>query len=233
MTGLASAFITFEGIDGCGKSTQLRLLASELRLRGHEVVDTREPGGTRLGARIRELLLDAQEQVEPLAELLLFAADRAQHVRALVRPALASGRVVLSDRYADATVAYQGAGRDFSPELIAQVVDIATGGLRPDMTLVFDLAVEECRSRATGRARRGRTHDRLDLEDFAFHARVREAYLGIAARDPGRVKVVDANGSVQETHRAVLGLVIPFLESRAQSPGPGPAGGPRRAGAAE
>jgi dTMP kinase len=213
---LASAFITFEGIDGCGKSTQLRMLASELRLRGHEVVDTREPGGTPLGARIRELLLDAQESVEPLAELLLFAADRAQHVRALVRPALASDHIVLSDRYADATVAYQGAGREFSPELIAEVVALATDGLRPDMTLVFDLAVDESRRRAKRRAQRGETHDRLDLEDFAFHARVREAYLEIAARDPDRVKVVDANGSVQETHHAVMELVIPFLEFKVQ-----------------
>ena len=213
---MASAFITFEGIDGCGKSTQLRMLASELRLRGHEVVDTREPGGTPLGARIRELLLDAQESVEPLAELLLFAADRAQHVRALVRPALASDHIVLSDRYADATVAYQGAGREFSPELIAEVVALATDGLRPDMTLVFDLAVDESRRRAKRRAQRGETHDRLDLEDFAFHARVREAYLEIAARDPDRVKVVDANGSVQETHHAVMELVIPFLEFKVQ-----------------
>src|SRR5918911_3002718 len=192
------------------------MLASELRLRGHEVVDTREPGGTPLGARIRELLLDAQESVEPLAELLLFAADRAQHVRALVRPALASDHIVLSDRYADATVAYQGAGREFSPELIAEVVALATDGLRPDMTLVFDLAVDESRRRAKRRAQRGETHDRLDLEDFAFHARVREAYLEIAARDPDRVKVVDANGSVQETHHAVMELVIPFLEFKVQ-----------------
>ena len=214
---MASAFITFEGIDGCGKSTQLRMLASELRLRGHEVVATREPGGTRLGTRIREALLDAEEQVDPLAELLLFAADRAQHVRTLVRPALDSRHIVLSDRYADATVAYQGAGRDFSPAMIAEVVALATGGLRPDMTLIFDLAVDESRRRARKRAARGQTHDRLDLEDFSFHARVREAYLEIAARDPERVRVVDANGSVQETHHAVMEIVIPFLESKVQS----------------
>jgi dTMP kinase len=139
---LAGVFITFEGVDGSGKSTQLRMLASELRLRGREVVATREPGGTPLGGRIRELVLDAEEQVDPLAELLLYAADRAQHVRALVRPALESGHIVLSDRYADATVASQGAGRGFPDELIAEVVALATGGLMPDLTLIFDLTVE-------------------------------------------------------------------------------------------
>jgi dTMP kinase len=215
---LAAAFITFEGIDGSGKSTQMRMLASELRLRGMEVVTTREPGGTPLGTRVRELVLDSQEQVDPLAELLLYAADRAQHVRALVRPAVESGRVVLSDRYADATVAYQGAGRGFPDSLIREVVAIATGGLQPDMTLIFDLTVDESQRRANRRARRGRTHDRLDLEDVAFHARVRDCYLQIAEQEPERVRVVDAGGSVQETHASVMGLVIPFLESRAQLP---------------
>ena len=210
------AFITFEGIDGCGKSTQLRLLASELRLRGQDVVATREPGGTSLGTRLREALLDAQEQVDPLAELLVFAADRAQHVRALVRPALEAGHVVLSDRYSDATVAYQGAGRGFTPELIAEVVELATGGLKPDMTLIFDLDVDESRRRASRRASKGMKHDRLDLEDVAFHARVREAYLRIAEAEPERVRVIDANGSVQDTHAAVMKLVIPFLEERGQ-----------------
>jgi dTMP kinase len=220
---LRSAFITFEGVDGSGKSTQLRMLASELRLRGREVVATREPGGTPLGARVRELLLDAQEQVDPLAELLLYAADRAQHVRALVRPALAAGHVVLSDRYADATVAYQGAGRGFTPELISEVVEIATGGLKPDLTIVFDLHVDEGRRRATRRAHKGQPHDRLDLEDEDFHGRVREGYLRIAAAEPERVIVLDANGPVEETHSAVLKIVLPFLEKLDGRNGAGPA----------
>jgi dTMP kinase len=213
---LAGAFITFEGIDGCGKSTQLRLLASELRLRGMEVVATREPGGTSLGERLREALLDAQEQVDPMAELLVFAADRAQHVRALVRPALDSGHVVLSDRYADATVAYQGAGRGFAPDLIAEVVGLATGGLKPDLTLVFDVAVGESQRRARRRATKTRTPDRLDLEDVAFHARVREGYLRLAEEEPGRVRIIDANGAIQETQAAVREIVLPFIESRFQ-----------------
>jgi len=212
---LASAFITFEGIDGCGKSTQLRMLASELRLRGQEVVSTREPGGTPLGSRIRELVLDNGEQVDPLAELLLYAADRAQHVRTLVRPALESGHVVLSDRYADATAAYQGAGRGFPEALISELIVLATGGLMPDLTLVFDLTVEESRRRARKRTRGETTqkHDRLDAEDAAFHTRVRDAYLKLAAAEPERVRLIDASGSIQETQAQVMKLVIPFIES--------------------
>ncbi|HWS86939.1 MAG TPA: dTMP kinase [Pyrinomonadaceae bacterium] len=212
---MASAFITFEGIDGCGKSTQLRMLASELRLRGQEVVSTREPGGTPLGSRIRQLVLDAEEQVDPLAELLLYAADRAQHVRALVRPALESGHVVLSDRYADATVAYQGAGRGFPDAIISEVVALATGGLMPHLTLIFDLPVDESQRRARRRTNTGRKADRLDTEDAAFHTRVRDAYQRIAAAEPERVRIIDASGSVQETQAQVMRIVMPFLEARA------------------
>ncbi|MGH9942544.1 MAG: dTMP kinase [Pyrinomonadaceae bacterium] len=212
---MATAFITFEGIDGCGKSTQLRMLASQLRLRGMDVVVTREPGGTPFGTRLREVLLDAEEQVDPLAELLVFAADRAQHVLGLVRPALETGHVILSDRYADATAAYQGAGRGFPPEVVAQVIELATGGLKPDLTLVFDSPVAECRERAHRRKRDGAAEmDRLDAEDLSFHARVRDGYLELAAREPERVRVIDASGPVEETHTLVMNLVIPFLESK-------------------
>ena len=211
---MAAAFITFEGIDGCGKSTQMRMLASELRLRGLEVVTTREPGGTPLGTRVRKLLLDTEEQVDPLAELLLYAADRAQHVRTLVRPALDSGHIVLSDRYADATAAYQGAGRGFPSELISELIALATGGLMPDLTLIFDLTVDESQRRAQRRVRKGIQQDRLDAEDAAFHTRVRDAYLKIAAAEPERVRVVDASGSVQETHSQVMRIVMPLIEVR-------------------
>jgi dTMP kinase len=215
---LNGAFITFEGIDGSGKSTQVRMLASVLRLRGMDVVQTREPGGTPLGARLREALLDAQEQVDPLAELLLYAADRAQHVRVMLRPALAAGRVVLSDRYADATVAYQGAGRGFEPSLVAQVVQLATGGLKPDLTLLFDLSVAESSERSRHRTTtdHGAPSDRLELEADNFHMRVRDAYLQIAAAEPERVRIVDASLSVEEIHAHVLEIVVPFLEGRGQ-----------------
>src|SRR3979490_2356318 len=147
---VAGTFITFEGIDGSGKSTQLRMLANFLKQAGCDVLSTREPGGTPVGNRLRAALLDAQEEVDPLTELLVFAADRAQHVRRVLRPALAAGEVVFSDRYADATVAYQGAGRGFSPELIAEIIELATEGLKPDLTLLFDLPLLESRTR-TGR----------------------------------------------------------------------------------
>jgi dTMP kinase len=211
---VAGAFITFEGIDGSGKSTQSRLLASWLRLRGLEVVETREPGGTSLGKRLREAVLDAQEQVDPLAELLIYAADRAQHVRMLLGPAIETSHIVLSDRYADATVAYQGAGRGFPPELIREVVELATGGLQPDLTLIFDLSVAECAARTRRRSADETRADRLDSEDAAFHTRVRNAYLEIAAAEPERVRLVNASASVNETHALVLDIVKPFLESR-------------------
>lgn len=210
---MAGAFITFEGIDGCGKSTQLRLLASQLRVRDVEVVTTREPGGTPLGQKLRAALLDVQEQVDPLAELLVFAADRAQHVRNHLLPALESKRVVLSDRYADATVAYQGAGRGFESPLIDEIVQLATNGLKPDLTLLFDLSVAESVVRTKRRAESKHT-DRLDVENAEFHTRVRNAYLEIAKAEPLRVRVIDARGSIEETHESVMGIVIPFLEER-------------------
>ena len=211
---MAGAFITFEGIDGSGKSTQLRLIASVLRLQGLEVVTTREPGGTTLGQRLRAALLDAQEQVDPLAELLVFAADRAQHVRRQLRPAIESNHIVLSDRYADSTVAFQGAGRGFDEKLISQIVQLATDGLKPDLTLLFDLPVAECVARTRRRHEGKNKGDRIDAEDIEFHTRVRDAYLRIAAAEPQRVRLIDAAGAVQETHQLVVDIVLPLLRQR-------------------
>ena len=210
---MAGVFITFEGIDGCGKSTQLRMLASELRARRLEVINTREPGGTTLGKKLRAALLDVEEQVDPLAELLVFAADRAQHVRTLLRPALAQNKIVISDRYADATVAYQGSGRGFKPQLIEQIVQLATEGLVPDLTLLFDLSVAESEVRTRRRVEAKRS-DRLDSENVDFHERVREAYLAVARKHPERVRVINASGSAQETHELVMDIVMPFLKER-------------------
>jgi dTMP kinase len=212
-------FITFEGIDGSGKSTQLRLLANSLRAQGCKVLITREPGGTPVGVRLRGALLDAMEEVDPLTELLVFAADRAQHVRRMLRPALESGLVVISDRYADATVAYQGAGRGFAPELISEIVQLATEGLKPDLTLLFDLPIEESTNRTTrsssGKSSASKTgRDRLDIEDAEFHARVRDAYLQIARAEPERVKVIDSSGPVEVTQERVKEILIPFLKTR-------------------
>lgn len=211
---MAGTFITFEGIDGSGKSTQLRLLANFLRLKGCEVVATREPGGTSVGLRLRAALLDAQEQVDPLTELLVFAADRAQHVRSLLRPALESGHIVLSDRYADATIAYQGGGRGFSHELISEIVALATEGLRPDLTLLFDLSVAESAARTRRRSNTKYRNDRLDDETAEFHGLVRSAYLRIASADPQRVRVVETSGPAEETHARVKEIVVPLLEAR-------------------
>jgi len=214
---VSGTFITFEGIDGSGKSTQLRLLGNFLKANGCDVLLTREPGGTTLGLRLRAALLDAMEEVDPLTELLVFAADRAQHVRRQLRPALEAGQVVISDRYADATVAYQGAGRGFSPELISQIVQLATEGLKPDLTLLFDLPIEESTNRTarrTGKNSGKLSRDRLDIENADFHTRVRDAYLQIALREPERVKLIDTSGPVESTQEQVRDIIIPYLQSR-------------------
>ncbi|MEK6278847.1 MAG: dTMP kinase [Acidobacteriota bacterium] len=211
---MAGTFITFEGIDGSGKSTQLRLLANFLKSKGCPILLTREPGGTPVGNRLRAALLDAHEEVDPLAELLVFAADRAQHVRRVLRPALEENLVVFSDRYADATAAYQGAGRGFAPELIGEIIQLATEGLKPDLTVLFDLSVDESNMRTRRRSNEKQKSDRLDAEAADFHTRVRDAYLRLALAEPGRIKVVETNRPVEETHERVKEIVVPFLISR-------------------
>ncbi|MGE0130163.1 MAG: dTMP kinase [Blastocatellales bacterium] len=200
--------ITFEGIDGCGKSTQMGLLEQYLSERGFTVISTREPGGTQLGKKIRSALLDGGKgSVEPLAELLLYAADRAHHVRRVIAPALDEGKVVLSDRYYDATTVYQGYARGFDLTLVNQLNDLATGGLKPDLTLVFDLDVETGlrRTRKRGDATEGAAQpDRLDQEPTEFHESVRNAYLEIAAREPHRFRIIPAGGSVEETFELMI-----------------------------
>ena len=212
---MRGTFITFEGIDGSGKSTQLRMLASKLRVTGYDVLTTMEPGGTPLGRRLREAFLETEESVDPLAELLLFAADRAQHVRFLIKPKLEEGKIVISDRYADATIAYQGSGRGFPGETINKVIELATEGLKSDLTLFFDLPVEAALLRT-----KSRTHEnsepknRMDDETADFYRRVRDSYLEIARREPKRFRTLDASLSVEEIHSEVAEIVIGFLEKR-------------------
>ncbi len=187
------------------------MLAGELRSRGIDVVTTREPGGTPLGRRLREAFLETEETVAPIAELLLFAADRAQHVELLIKPALEEGRIVISDRYADATFAYQGAGRGFSESTVNQIIKLATGGLKPHLTLFFDIAVERAMRRMGERVDADVQSNRMDLETAEFYTEVRKAYLRIAEKEPRRFKIVDANGSVEETQTKVISIIERFL----------------------
>ena len=203
MTG---KFITFEGIDGSGKSTQLAMLAAELRGRGHDVVTSREPGGTPLGEALRAAFLETTGPVAPMAELLAFAADRAQHVEHLIKPEVAVGKIVISDRYADATFAYQGAGRGFTEDQVNSVIALATGGLKPDLTLFFDITPEEAIRRMSRRPDAKR--NRMDDETSEFYTRVREAYLGIAEQEPERFIVVEASRAIDDIHRTVMETVL-------------------------
>jgi dTMP kinase len=211
---LQGQFITFEGIDGSGKSTQIRMLAGELRQRGINVLTTQEPGGTPLGRRLREAFLETEETVEPMAELLLFAADRAQHVEHMIRPALAEGRVVISDRYADATYAYQGAGRGFAKETVLEIIRLATGGLNPDLTLFFDISVQNAIRRMAARIDSGEKKNRMDDETGEFYTAVRNSYLEIAANEPKRFQILDANGSIEKIQAEVVDVITKFLKSR-------------------
>ncbi len=189
-------FITFEGIDGSGKTTQLRRLAK----RYHDPLITKEPGGTPTADRIRAILLDAGSKLDPLAEVFLFAASRHQHVVEVIRPALDAGRVVLCDRYVDATLAYQGFGRLIDLDRLRALNDWATGSLRPDKTLLFDIDEETGLRRARGR---GGDELRFEAEDIRFYRRVREGYLALAAAEPERYIVIDASGSEDEVAQRV------------------------------
>lgn len=196
----------FEGGDGAGKTTQVTALARWLTEQGYEVVVTREPGGTAIGQSIRSVLLH-DEHVSPRAEALLFAADRAHHVATVVRPALRRGAVVVADRYIDSSVAYQASGRDLSADDVLALSGWATEGLVPHLTVLLDVPVGE------GRSRRGDEHDRLESEAEDFHARVRTAYLSLAAQDPSRYVVLDGTSSIEDLVTAVRGAVRDALRT--------------------
>ena len=197
MTGRDGLFIAFEGGDGAGKSTQVRLLAQSLRARGRTVLVTRQPGGTELGAAIRDLVLHG-DHVSPRAEALLFAADKAHHVDELVRPALERGEVVLTDRYTDSSVAYQGAGRDLGATEVHDLQMWAVHDLVPVLTVIVDITAAE------GRRRRGDTHDRLESEADAFHEAIRQHFLTMAAEHPQRYLVLDGTEAPEHLHEQVM-----------------------------
>jgi dTMP kinase len=210
--------ITFEGLDGSGKSTQVEKLARSLRAHGLSVTITREPGGTTTGERIREVLLhSATSGLSPLAEMALMFASRAQHIHEVILPALAEGRIVLCDRFTDSTEAYQGGGRKLGSKPVLEMHEILCGNLQPDLTVLLDnevaFSVERARRRNRkhkgARSERGteRDENRFEQESRAFFGRVRQAYLAIANREPQRVQVVDARGTPSETHAVIMELV--------------------------
>ncbi|MDX1609370.1 MAG: dTMP kinase [Halofilum sp. (in: g-proteobacteria)] len=201
-------FVTLEGIEGVGKSTQAERLAGRLRAAGHEVVATREPGGTAAGDRIRSILLDPEgEGLADDTELLLLFAARAEHLARVVRPALGAGRWVVCDRFTDATYAYQGGGRGIAPARIAQLEQWVQAGLQPDRTLLLDLPVAEGLRRARG----GRAGDRFEREQEGFFERVRATYLERAAAEPARFRVIDADAGIDTVANAIWGAVGDLL----------------------
>lgn len=203
-------FVTLEGPDGSGKSTQRRLLAERLRAWGRDVVETREPGGSPLAEKIRDLLLDGKNHgLTPAAELLLFEAARSQHVRDTIRPALERGAVVLCDRFTDSTLAYQGAGRGLEGAPVEALNRFATGGLEPDLTLLYDIVPQAGLARA--KSHKG-GDDRMEAADLAFHGRVRRAYLDLAAAAPGRIRVLPVEDRTpQELAEAGLAAIRGML----------------------
>lgn len=206
---MRGVFITFEGVEGVGKSTQVARAADSLRKRGIDPIVTREPGGTALGEKLRALVLDPQHgALGATEELLMMFAARASHVSEVIRPALAAGRCVLCDRFTDATEAYQGGGRGVSLATIRQLAEIAHPGLAPDLTLVFDAPAELAHARVSGR---GAGQDRIEAEDAAFFERVRKAYAAIAAREPHRVRIVDATRPEAEVAAGVARMIDEFL----------------------
>jgi len=216
-------FITFEGLDGTGKSTQMRKLAEKLRAAGHKVMETREPGGTATGEKIRRMLLDSKtERLSPMAEMALMFGSRAQHIAEVIQPALDRGQIVLCDRFTDSTEAYQGSGRRLGSEAVLELHRILCGDLQPDLTILLDsdpaksVGRARNRNRIAGRANKssGKYADenRFEQENRTFFARVQEGYMAIAAREAGRVVAVDASGTPEQTHTKIVDIVTNKLK---------------------
>jgi len=219
-------FITFEGLDGTGKSTQMEKLARKLRAEGLPVVVTREPGGTAMGEKVRHLLLDTgTAKLSPLAELALMFASRAQHIQEIIQPALAEGRLVLCDRFTDSTEAYQGGGRKLGSGPVTALHQILCGGFQPDLTILMDsdVAASVARARRRNVARVAGNHrgasdeNRFEQENRAFFTRVRQTYLAITEREPQRVILVDARGTPAETHKRIMEIVRRKLKLAAKT----------------
>lgn len=198
-------FITLEGADGCGKTTQLNLLKEYLTSRGYEIVVTREPGGKGLGEKLREILLNYDGEVSDRCEAFLYLADRAQNIDTIIKPAINSGKIVLCDRHTDSSIAYQGYGREQNIDNINMLNELAVNGVHPDLTIVFDIDTE------ISMARVGAEKDRLESAGIEFHKRVRNGYLEIAKKNPQRIKVVDASQTIEDVQRDVIKIVEEVL----------------------
>lgn len=194
-------FITLEGADGCGKTTQLNLLKEYLTSKGYEIVVTREPGGKGLGEKLREILLNYDGEVSDRCEAFLYLADRAQNIDTIIKPAINSGKIVLCDRHTDSSVAYQGYGREQNIDNINMLNELAVNGVHPDLTIVFDIDTE------TSMERVGAEKDRLESAGIEFHKRVRNGYLEIAKKNPQRIKVVDASQTIEDVQRDVIKII--------------------------
>ena len=206
-----SRFITLEGVEGSGKTTQILLLKKALRKKGLKVILTREPGGTPIGDQIRRILLDRKnKKMTALTELLLYEAGRAQHVSEKIRPALKQNKIVISDRYYDASTAYQGAARSLPPALVKNLNQIAAQGVKPDLTFILDLPVSVGLSRMKKRYSSSKKIDRIELEKEAFHKKIRQGYLKLAKKEPGRIKVIDAN----QTHKDIHTEIMQWIQSK-------------------
>jgi dTMP kinase len=201
-------FITFEGMDGCGKTTQMRRLAKRLRSNGRTVLETAEPGGTEIGSQIRRILLDsANHGLYPTAELLLYFASRAQNVDQLILPALSEGNIVLSDRFTDSSLVYQGCGRGLGAETVLALDRIACRGLKPDLTLLIDIDLTTSLARAEARNVRGNRTDRMEEQEAAFYEKVRDAYLALAAREPDRLRTIDGRAGIETVEKQIWSVV--------------------------
>ncbi len=211
-TGL---FITLEGVEGSGKTTQAAILGDALRRANRRVIVTHEPGGTRAGEAIRSIFLDPAVSLDVAAELLLVLADRAQHVREKLRPAVAAGEIVISDRYSDSTIAYQGYGRGFDLKLLADLNRLASDSMQPDLTLVLDVPVETGLERTRARVKGAtRGPDRFEGEAYEFHTRVRRGFLEVARAEPDRVKVIDAAQPLEAVSAEILAAVSALIKRR-------------------
>jgi dTMP kinase len=213
----AGRFITFEGLDGCGKSTQLKLLAETLRARGLDVVTTRQPGGTSFGDKLRKLLLDSKTgKLAPRTELALMFADRAQCIAEVIRPALDAGKIVLCDRFTDSTEAYQGGGRELGSDPVLEMHRVVCSNLQPDLTLLltpdFDASLNRARRRNRNMTAHGTNENRFEQEHAAFFRRVFDKYAEIAEREPLRVVTIDGDAAIDEVHQRIVSLVEERLQ---------------------